>query len=142
MAVNDVGFTIRAGDIVGLIGPNGAGKSTTFNLISGVLPLSSVEVTFLGQRIDGLPSREIARRGLSRTFQHVKLVPDMTVLENVALGTYLRTSAGSLRAMLRLDRAEEQRALAEAARQLERIGLAGQMHELAGNLALGPQRLV
>jgi len=142
VAVNDVGFTIRAGDIVGLIGPNGAGKSTTFNLISGVLPLSSGEVTFLGQRIDGLPSREIARRGLSRTFQHVKLVPDMTVLENVALGTYLRTSAGSLRAMLRLDRAEEQRALAEAARQLERIGLAGQMHELAGNLALGPQRLV
>ncbi|HJV95076.1 MAG TPA: branched-chain amino acid ABC transporter ATP-binding protein/permease, partial [Albitalea sp.] len=141
-AVNDVGFTIRAGDIVGLIGPNGAGKSTTFNLVSGVLPLTAGVVRLRGERIDGLPSREVARRGLSRTFQHVKLVPDMTVLENVALGTYLRTRSGTLAAMLRLDRAEERRALHEAARQLQRIGLAGQMHELAGNLALGPQRLV
>jgi branched-chain amino acid transport system permease protein len=142
VAVNDVDFTIRAGDIVGLIGPNGAGKSTTFNLVSGVLPLTSGEVRLRGERIDGLPSREIARRGLSRTFQHVKLVPDMTVLENVALGTYLRTRSGTLAAMLRLDRAEEARALHEAARQLERVGLGAQMHELAGNLALGPQRLV
>ncbi|HEU4457815.1 MAG TPA: branched-chain amino acid ABC transporter ATP-binding protein/permease [Methylibium sp.] len=141
-AVNDVSFSIRAGEIVGLIGPNGAGKSTTFNLVSGVLPLSAGEVELRGERIDGLPSREIARRGLSRTFQHVKLVPDMTVLENVALGTYLRTHAGSLRAMLRLDRAEERRALAEAERQLARIGLAEHRDELAGNLALGPQRLV
>jgi branched-chain amino acid transport system permease protein len=142
VAVNDISFTIRAGDIVGLIGPNGAGKSTTFNLISGVLPLTSGEVWLRGQRIDGLPSREVARRGLSRTFQHVKLVPDMTVLENVALGTYLRTHTGSLKAMLRLDRDEERRALHEAEVQLGRIGLAGQKDELAGNLALGPQRLV
>ena len=142
VAVNDISFTIRAGDIVGLIGPNGAGKSTTFNLVSGVLPLTSGEVWLRGQRIDGLPSREVARRGMSRTFQHVKLVPDMTVLENVALGTYLRTTSGSAKAMLRLDRAEEKRALHEAAKQLARIGLAGQKDELAGNLALGPQRLV
>ncbi len=142
VAVNDISFTIRAGDIVGLIGPNGAGKSTTFNLISGVLPMSSGEVRLRGQRIDGLPAREVARRGMSRTFQHVKLVPDMTVLENVALGTYLRTKTGALAAMLRLDRAEERRALHEAMLQLQRIGLADQADELAGNLALGPQRLV
>ena len=142
VAVNDISFSIDAGDIVGLIGPNGAGKSTTFNLISGVLPLSSGEVWLRGRRIDGLPSREVARRGLSRTFQHVKLVPDMTVLENVALGTYLRTHTGSMKALLRLDRAEERRALHEAALQLRRIGLAEQAHEIAGNLALGPQRLV
>ena len=142
VAVNDISFTVRAGDIVGLIGPNGAGKSTTFNLISGVLPLTSGEVLLRGQPVHGLPSREVARRGLSRTFQHVKLVPDMTVLENVALGTYLRTRSGSLAAVLRLDRAEERRALAEAMRQLQRIGLQEQAHELAGNLALGPQRLV
>jgi branched-chain amino acid transport system permease protein len=142
VAVNDISFAIRAGDIVGLIGPNGAGKSTTFNLVSGVLPLSSGEVWLRGQRIDGLPSRTVARLGLSRTFQHVKLVPDMTVLENVALGTYLRTRSGSVAAMLRLDRAEERRALHEAARQLDRVGLGGQQAELAGNLALGPQRLV
>jgi branched-chain amino acid transport system permease protein len=142
VAVNDISFSIRAGDIVGLIGPNGAGKSTTFNLISGVLPLSSGEVLLRGQHIAGLPAREVARRGLSRTFQHVKLVPDMTVLENVALGTYLRTRSGPVAAMLRLDRAEERRALHEAALQLRRIGLAEQAHEVAGNLALGPQRLV
>jgi len=142
VAVNDISFTIRAGDIVGLIGPNGAGKSTTFNLVSGVLPLTSGEVELLGQRVDGRSSREIARAGLSRTFQHVKLVPDMTVLENVALGTYLRTKTGTVRAMLGLNAAEEAQARAEAMRQLRRIGLESQAHELAGNLALGPQRLV
>ncbi|RTL24770.1 MAG: branched-chain amino acid ABC transporter ATP-binding protein/permease [Burkholderiales bacterium] len=141
-AVDDISFTIRAGDIVGLIGPNGAGKSTTFNLVSGVLPLTRGEVELLGQRVDGRGSRAIARAGLSRTFQHVKLVPDMTVLENVALGCYLRTRSGTLAAMLGTDRAEEARARAEALRQLRRIGLADQAFELAGNLALGPQRLV
>ena len=142
VAVNDVSFTIKAGDIVGLIGPNGAGKSTTFNLVTGVLPLTTGEVWFRGARVDGKPSREIARAGMSRTFQHVKLVPDMTVLQNVAIGTYLRTSSGAGQAMLGLDRAEEARAFAEAAKQIERIGLTEHTHELAGNLALGPQRLV
>ncbi|MCL4697839.1 MAG: branched-chain amino acid ABC transporter ATP-binding protein/permease, partial [Burkholderiaceae bacterium] len=142
VAVNDVSFQIRAGDIVGLIGPNGAGKSTTFNLITGVLALSGGGVAFRGEPVGGLPSRQIARRGISRTFQHVKLVPEMTVLENVALGGYLRSRAGTLRAMLRLDRAEERALFAEAERQLARIGMADKMHELAGNLALGPQRLV
>ncbi|MBL8324964.1 MAG: branched-chain amino acid ABC transporter ATP-binding protein/permease [Rubrivivax sp.] len=142
VAVNDVSFQIRAGDIVGLIGPNGAGKSTTFNLITGVLALTGGAVTFRGQPISGHASREIARRGISRTFQHVKLVPDMTVLENVALGGYLRSASGSLKAMLRLNRDEERRLFAEAERQLARIGMGEQMNELAGNLALGPQRLV
>jgi branched-chain amino acid transport system permease protein len=142
VAVNDISFKVATGDIVGLIGPNGAGKSTTFNLVSGVLPLTSGEVELLGQRVDGRESRDIARAGLSRTFQHVKLVPDMTVLENVALGTYLRTKSGTLSAMLGLNAAEEAQARAEAMRQLRRIGLETQAHELAGNLALGPQRLV
>ncbi|MDT7835768.1 branched-chain amino acid ABC transporter ATP-binding protein/permease [Aquabacterium sp. OR-4] len=142
VAVNDVSFEIRAGDIMGLIGPNGAGKSTTFNLVTGVLPLTRGAVRFRGEAVGGLASREIARRGMSRTFQHVKMIPEMTVLENVALGGYLRSSAGPLRAMLRLDRAEERRLFAEAEAQLRRIGMDGQMHELAGNLALGPQRLM
>ena len=142
VAVNDVSFNIRAGDIVGLIGPNGAGKSTTFNLITGVLSLTRGAVRLRGQSIAGLPSRLIARRGVSRTFQHVKMIPEMTVLENVALGGYLRTKSGTLKAILRLDRAEERSLFAEAEAQLQRIGMAGQMHELAGNLALGPQRLM
>jgi len=142
VAVNDVSFQVRAGDIFGLIGPNGAGKSTTFNLVSGLLPLTRGAVSFRGEPVAGLPSREIARRGLSRTFQHVKMIPDMTVLENVALGGHLRGRNGSVRAMLRLDRDEERRLFAEAERQLRRIGMADRMHELAGNLALGPQRLM
>jgi len=142
VAVNDVSFQIRAGEILGLIGPNGAGKSTTFNLVSGVLPLTRGEVRFRGVSVDHASARQIARLGMSRTFQHVKLVPDMTVLENVALGGHLRTATGTLRAMLRLDRAEEKRLLHEAERQLERIGMREHASDLAGNLALGPQRLV
>ena len=142
VAVNDLSFQLRAGDIVGLIGPNGAGKSTVFNLVTGVLSLTSGAVRFRGQPIAGLASRQIARRGMSRTFQHVKMIPEMTVLENVALGGYLRTKSGSLKAILRLDRAEERSLFAEAESQLQRIGMAEQMHELAGNLALGPQRLM
>ena len=142
VAVNNVSFTIHAGEIIGLIGPNGAGKSTTFNLITGVLPLSAGNVSFRGEKVGGLSSREIARRGMSRTFQHVKMLPEMTVLENVALGGYLRSHAGVVKAMLRLDRDEERRLFKEAERQLERIGMKDQMHELAGNLALGPARLM
>ncbi len=142
VAVNDVSFELRAGEIMGLIGPNGAGKSTTFNLLSGVLPATSGDLRFGGESIAGLPSRQIARRGMSRTFQHVKMIADMTVLENVALGGYLRSRSGTARAMLRLDRAEEKRLLAEAESQLRRIGMQEHLHELAGNLALGPQRLM
>ncbi|TFY97392.1 ABC transporter permease subunit [Ramlibacter rhizophilus] len=142
VAVNDVSFEIRAGEIMGLIGPNGAGKSTTFNLITGVLAASGGTVRLQGETISGLRSRQIARRGIARSFQHVKMIPDMTVLENVALGAHLRGQAGALRAMLRLDRREEQRLLALAAQQLRRVGMADQMHELAGNLAMGPQRLL
>ena len=142
VAVNDISFEIRAGDIVGLIGPNGAGKSTTFNLITGVLSLSKGDVRWRGKSIGGHSSRQIARHGISRTFQHVKMIPDMTVLENVALGGYLRSRSGAARAMFRLDRGEERQLFAEAERQLARIGMADRMHEMAGNLALGPQRLM
>lgn len=142
VAVNDVSFQVRAGQILGLIGPNGAGKSTTFNLVTGVLPATRGQVTLRGQAIQSLPSREIAARGVARTFQHVKMIPTMTVLENVALGAHLRGQAGVASAVLRLDRTEEKRLLREAQKQLERIGMADRMHELAGNLALGPQRLM
>jgi len=142
VAVKDVGFSIGHGEIVGLIGPNGAGKSTTFNLLTGVLPATSGEVTFAGKRIERARSREIAALGIARSFQHVKMVPEMTVLENVALGAHLRGSAGIVRALFGLDRADERRLLREAERQLNRIGMGHLMHEQAGNLALGPQRLM
>ena len=142
VAVNDVSFDVRAGEIVGLIGPNGAGKSTLFNLITGVLPLTGGRVDYRGQRIDGRTSRAIARLGMSRTFQHVRMIPDMSVLENVALGAHKRGAAGVLRAMLRLDRRDERRLLGEAWKQLQRIGMAALANEPAGNLALGQQRLM
>jgi branched-chain amino acid transport system permease protein len=141
-AVNDISFEIPAGQIVGLIGPNGAGKSTTFNLITGVLSKTSGQVLFRGEDISTLPSREISRQGMARTFQHVKMIADMTVLENVALGAYTRGSSGVLSSMLRTNKTEEQRMMKEAQRQLERIGMGAYLHEQAGNLAMGPQRLM
>ena len=142
VAVKDVSFQVRAGEIVSLIGPNGAGKSTTFNLLSGVLRASGGDVRFLGERTTELGARAIAKRGVSRTFQHVKLIPGMTVLENVALGAHLRGRGGVLAAALRLERSEERRLLREAERQLKRIGIAQYAQLLAANLALGQQRLL
>jgi len=143
LVANDrMSLTVKAGEIMALIGPNGAGKSTMFNLISGVSPPTSGEVRFLGERIDGRASREIARRGMSRTFQHVRLLPTMTVLENVAIGAHVRGRRGVVAAALHLERDEEARLLAEAARQIERVGLAEHMFDQAGSLALGKQRIV
>ncbi|HEV7877844.1 branched-chain amino acid ABC transporter ATP-binding protein/permease [Bradyrhizobium sp.] len=142
IAVNNVSFDVRAREIVALIGPNGAGKSTTFNLVTGVLTSSGGTISLLGKNIDNAPPQEVVRLGVSRTFQHVKLVPDMTVLENVAIGAHLRGHAGAIASMLRLDRADEAGLLAEAARQIERVGLGEQMNQLAGSLSLGQQRIV
>jgi branched-chain amino acid transport system permease protein len=142
IAVNDVSFDVRAREIVALIGPNGAGKSTTFNLITGVLTKSGGKISVLGKRIDNAPPQEVTKLGIARTFQHVKLVPDMTVLENVAIGAHLRGHSGPLASMFRLDRADEARLLAEAARQIERVGLSDQIDAPAGSLSLGQQRIV
>ncbi|CAM2162300.1 branched-chain amino acid transport system ATP-binding protein [Burkholderia latens] len=142
VAVNDVSFDVKAGQIIGLIGPNGAGKSTTFNLVTGVLRPTGGTITFRGERIDGLTSRQIVRRGIGRTFQHVKLLPTMTVLENVAIGAHLRGRTGVWRSVARLNAREEAQLLAEAARQIRRVGLEKHMYDEAGSLALGQQRIV
>jgi branched-chain amino acid transport system permease protein len=124
IAVNDLSFVIRPGEILGLIGPNGAGKTTMFNLISGALPLTGGEVMLHGKSIGNSKPFQIARRGIGRTFQHVRLVAPMTVLDNVALGAYLRGKAGVLRAAFLLNRAEEARAKAEAVRAITRVASA------------------
>jgi len=142
IAVNNVSFEVQAREIVALIGPNGAGKSTTFNLITGVLTKSGGNISVHGHNIDNAPPQQVVKLGIARTFQHVKLVPDMSVLENVAIGAHLRGRAGALSSMLRLDRADEAKLLAEAARQIERVGLAAQIDQLAGSLSLGQQRIV
>jgi branched-chain amino acid transport system permease protein len=140
VANNNMNLTVKAGEIMALIGPNGAGKSTMFNCISGVDRATEGEVLFRGQVVTDLDSRAIARLGMSRSFQHVRLLGTMSVLENAAIGAHLRGSKGVLPAMLHLERAEEQRLLAEAARQVERVGLQASMFEPAGSLALGQQR--
>ncbi|HQC81456.1 MAG TPA: branched-chain amino acid ABC transporter ATP-binding protein/permease, partial [Accumulibacter sp.] len=143
LVANDkVSFDVKAGEVMALIGPNGAGKSTMFNGISGVDPLSAGAVVFRGANVESLSAREIARRGMSRTFQHVRLLPAMTVIENVAIGAHLRGHKGVIAAACRADRAEEARLLHEAARQIERCGLGEQMYEAAGSLPLGKQRIV
>ncbi|WP_057291928.1 branched-chain amino acid ABC transporter ATP-binding protein/permease [Noviherbaspirillum sp. Root189] len=146
VAVNDVSFQMRAGEIVGLIGPNGAGKSTTFNLVTGLLPLTRGEIRYRDETVSNLTSREIAKRGIGRTFQHVQLLPTMSVLENVALGAHLRgdflPQGGVIASVLRLNRDEEKKLLREAAVQLKRVGLERHMHDEAGSLALGQQRIL
>ena len=143
LIANDrMSLSVKAGEIMALIGPNGAGKSTLFNLITGVNPPTSGEVSFMGERVEGRSSRAIARLGMSRSFQHVRLLPGMTVLENVALGAHMRGRSGVVAAALHLERDEEARLLAEAARQCQRVGLAEHLQDAAGSLPLGKQRIV
>lgn len=142
LAVDDLGLDVYAGEILGLIGPNGAGKSTLFNLLSCSLPMSAGRLHFLGREISAMRAHEVARLGLARSFQHVKLRPQMSLLDNVALGAHARTRCGLLRAGLRLDRAGERQTLHEARCQLERVGLLARAHEAAGSLPLGLQRLL
>lgn len=141
-ANNQMNLSVRSGEILALIGPNGAGKSTLFNLITGVDPPTAGEVHFLGERVDGRSSKDIAQLGMCRTFQHVRLLPTMSVLENVAIGAHLRGRQGVAAASFRLERKEESRLLAEAARQVERVGLSEHLFDPAGSLALGQQRTV
>src|SRR5690606_31335996 len=133
---------VPAGRSVGLIGPNGAGKSTTFNLVTGVLPLTAGRIAFEGQPLARHTPQRMAALGLGRTFQHAEIVPDMSVIENVALGAHLRGRAGIARAMTGLDRREEMVLFDIARRQIERVGLTEVALQPAGSLALGQLRLV
>jgi len=142
VANQDIHLAVRAGEIHALIGPNGAGKSTFFNLVSGVDEPSAGTVRLAEQAMHQQPARAFAALGLCRTFQHVRLLRERSVLENVALGAHLRGEAGWLRAMLRLDRNEEAAIMAEAQLQIHRCGLTAWTHTDAGALPLGAQRIV
>jgi branched-chain amino acid transport system permease protein len=142
VANNAVSMDVQAGEIHALIGPNGAGKSTFFNMISGVDDPTAGEVVLMGRPMKARPARDFALLGLSRTFQHVRLLGQRSVLENVALGTHPRSHASWLAAMLRLDRTQEAALRQEALRQLARCGLAAHADAPAASLALGQQRVI
>lgn len=142
VANDSVSMTVKAGEIHALIGPNGAGKSTFFNMISGVDDPTEGEVRLMDQPMQTRPARAFAALGLGRTFQHVRLLGQRSVVDNVALGAHLRAKRGWVASMLRMDRAEEAALQAEARRQIERCGLAAHADAPAASLALGQQRIV
>jgi branched-chain amino acid transport system ATP-binding protein len=143
-AVNDVSFCVDSGMIKGLIGPNGAGKTTLFNLISGALKPDSGTVVFNGKPIHGCPPHAIARRGIMRTFQNVKLFAKMTVLENVMLGRHVQSKASVFAGIFNLPATwNEEKQIRERSRAM--LGMLGISHLAdadATSLAFGQQRHV
>lgn len=140
-ALRHLSLRVSAGQIVGLIGPNGAGKSTAFNVMSGLLLPTTGSVCLAGQSLPPEPWA-VTAGGIARTFQHVKLVGDMSVIENVAVGAYTGGHANMLAGMSGIDRDEEKRVLARAFEALSLVGLTDSANILAGTLPLGKQRLV
>lgn len=144
VAVDDVSFEVQPGEIFSIIGPNGAGKTTIFNLISGVLPVSSGEMVFQGRTITGLKPHVVAGLGLSRTFQNLQIFSNMTVLENVMVGRHPRSGYGLISAALRLPggRREEREIVKQAMGELAFVGLDSAAGLNSGSLPFGQQRLL
>ena len=140
-ALQGVSFSVGPDQIVGLIGPNGAGKSTTFNIATGLLEPSSGKVLLMGEPPPARVS-DLVHRGVSRTFQHVRIVPERTVLENVAFGAHAQGRSGMISGMFGLDRSEEAATFAKAWRALEIVELDALAHVPASRLAMGQARLV
>jgi branched-chain amino acid transport system ATP-binding protein len=141
-ALDGLGFDIHEGEILGLIGPNGAGKTTVFNMITGTLRHTHGEILFLGTKITGLKPHQIAQQGAIRTFQVTTLFGEMTVIQNVILGTHQKSKIGFLGALwnTRLTRSEEKHSKEEAQKILGFMGLSDVENELAKNLPHGHQR--
>ncbi|MFT3833504.1 MAG: ABC transporter ATP-binding protein [Micropruina sp.] len=141
VAVDDVDLTVHSGEIVGLIGPNGAGKTTFFNCLTGLYKPTSGEVRFADQLLPPKP-RQVVVAGMARTFQNIRLFPNMTALENVMVGRYCRTSSMALTSILRGPkyRQEEAQTRERASELLEYVGMKGQGGHLARNLPYGDQR--
>ena len=142
IAVNSLDMDVKRGEIYGLIGPNGAGKTTVFNLLTGVYKPTSGEIYFQGKRIDGLRSYEISRRGVSRTFQNIRLFPSMSVLENVMTACHRHARQNLADVVFRLPRFErdEQEHRDFALELLEIFDLARVKDEGGTSLPYGSQR--
>jgi branched-chain amino acid transport system ATP-binding protein len=141
-ALGDVSFEIRPGEILGLIGPNGAGKTTCFNVMTGVYQATQGEVRFDGRRLAKLDRHKITRMGIARTFQNIRLFPEMTALENVMVGCDAHAKSSVVGSMLRLPRQRrEEAAHRERSMELLRfMGIADRATDAAKNLPYGYQR--
>ena len=144
VAVSDLNFTVREGQIKAIIGPNGAGKTTVFNLITGILQPTDGEIQFQGKSITRLKSYRISSLGISRTFQNVQLFSNMSAIENVMIGRHPRTSSGIMSSILSLPkkRKEEKEVRERAMEYLEFIGLGDRFDESPENLPFGKQKLL
>ena len=143
-AVCDLDIAVKKGDITALIGPNGAGKTTAFNMMTGVLPITSGRINFLDRDITGMPAHRIVARGIARTFQNIRIFSNMTVLENVMVGMHARTKKGFLASVFKPpgERREESSIRDEACSQLEFVGLDCEKDRNAASLPFGRQRLL
>ncbi len=141
-AVNQVSMQVNQGEVLGIIGPNGAGKTTFFNLITGTFRPTSGHILFEGKDVTNLPPEKMARLGIARTFQNIKLFRFLSVLENVKLGFHIRTSSGVADSIFHTFGYKQDEALAneQGMEILRRVGLADQAEMMAGNLPYGWQR--
>jgi branched-chain amino acid transport system ATP-binding protein len=141
-ALADVSLTINAGEIYGLIGPNGAGKTTFFNVLTGLYAKDEGEVTFAGAPLPLGSPHQVARAGVARTFQNIRLFANMTALENVMVGRHVRTHAGVVGAVARHRGVREEEAAIRrtALELLHYVGVGHHAQKLAKNLAYGDQR--
>ncbi|NTU80263.1 MAG: ABC transporter ATP-binding protein [Chloroflexales bacterium] len=142
LAVNEVSFAVRTGEIFGLIGPNGAGKTTLFNLITGLTPPSAGALIFAGKTLLGQRPHQIAQRGIARTFQNIRLFGGLSAFENVMIARHLHIRTGALAGMLGLPsaRREEREARERALGLLAMVGLAERAGTQARSLPYGDQR--
>ncbi len=143
-AVDGASLAVGTGEVHGLIGPNGAGKTTLLNLVSGLIPPTSGAIVLDGERIDGLASHVIAARGITRTYQNIRLFSALTAADNVLVGAHLKRNAPLWRRMAFLPSAaaEERAARAAALALLARVGMSERAFERASNLSYGEQRRV
>lgn len=143
-AVNDVSFCVEQGSIKAVIGPNGAGKTTLFNIVSGFLRPDTGLITYQGERINSRSPHEIAGKGLSRTFQHIRLFAHMTALENVMVGRHVKSRAGFIAGMLNLPWTwrEEREIRGKALELMEFLGITSLADAVATSLSYGQQRAV
>lgn len=142
IAVDDVSIRVEQGEIVSVIGPNGAGKTTFFNMLTGIYPITEGEIVFDGKNIHDLSPQEIVKAGIARTFQNLRLFPDMRVIENVLLGMHINVKYGFIDTLFKTPRyrREEKKLHEDAIEILKGIGLESKIDSYASNLPYGDQK--